>query len=242
MERWGVVAALPEELAPLRASLQGARRVGRGPGRAVEGKLGQRRVVVMPTGDGAERAARGMREFLARHDVSSIVAIGIAGGLSDDLQVGDIVAAGRVSNGQGVVPAPDSGLLARVEGLAGLRRGEVHSHAEIAVDPVAKQRLWEQTGRNVASVVDLESASFARQAAANGLPYLVLRAVSDSHDEALPLDFNRFRKPDGSSDRGRVLRFAVRHPSIVPELMQLRERLRHCAARLAALVEELCDR
>lgn len=74
------------------------------------------------------------------------------------------------------------------------------------------------------------------------MPYLVLRAVSDSYDEALPLDFNRFRKPDGGSDRGRVLRYSLRHPSIVPELMQLRERLRHCAGRLADLVEEVLNR
>jgi adenosylhomocysteine nucleosidase len=242
MERWGVVAALPEELASLRGKLQSARRVGRGPTRALEGKLGRHRVGLMSTGDGAARATQGMRDLLAAHDLSSVVAIGIAGGLSDDLAVGDIVVAERVSNGLGAVPPPDPELLACAEGLAGARRGAVHSHSEIAVDPVAKRRLWEETGRTAASVVDLESASFAREAAARGLPYLVLRAVSDSHDEALPLDFNRFRKLDGSSDRGRVLRFALRHPSIVPELLQLRERLRHCAAGLATLVEDLCAR
>ena len=107
---------------------------------------------------------------------------------------------------------------------------------------MSKARLWQEAGGGEASVVDLESASYARVAAAHQMPYLVLRAVSDSHDEALPLDFNRFRRPDGGSDRGRIMRYSLRHPSIVPELMQLRERLRHCAGRLAELVEELLDR
>ena len=98
------------------------------------------------------------------------------------------------------------------------------------------------TGRLRSQVVDLESASYARVAAARRVPYSVLRAVSDSANEALPLDFNRFRRSDGSSDRWAVARHAVLHPSIVPELMQLRERLRYCARRLAQLIVEMLAR
>ena len=137
------------------------------------------------------------------------------------------------------VPPPDAGLLGRARRLPAVITGAVFSHSEVAVDPVAKERLWKSSGRQQNQVVDLETASYARVAAAKGVPYVVLRAVSDSADEALPLDFNRFRRPDGSSDRLRVGRHAVMHPSIIPELLQLRERLRHCAGRLAELVEEM---
>ena len=210
-------------------------------GQVVEGKLGDHPTVIMATGDGANLAREGLEQFLAAFDVQAVIAIGIAGGLSDDLEVGSVVAATRVTNGIGEAPEPDSELLARSSDLEGVRLGGVHSHEEIAIDPMSKARLWQQIGGGEASVVDLESASYARVAAAHGVPYLVLRAVSDSYDEALPLDFNRFRKPDGGSDRGRVLRYSLRHPSIVPELMQLRERLRHCAGRLAELVEEVLE-
>jgi adenosylhomocysteine nucleosidase len=169
----------------------------------------------------------------------AVVVVGIAGGLSPDLAVGMVVVADRLSDAAGEVPAPDSSLIARAAALAGARRGTIHSHTEIAIDPVAKSRLWSRVGRVMPAAVDLESASYARAAAARGVPYLVLRAISDGYDEALPLDFNRYRKPDGSSDRARVLRYTLRHPSIVPELMQLRERMRHCAGRLAALVEKV---
>ena len=91
-------------------------------------------------------------------------------------------------------------------------------------------------------VVDLESASYAEESARHKIPYAVLRAVSDGYDEALPLDFNRFRRQDGSSDRWRILRHTVLHPSIVPELLQLRERLRYCAGRLAECVEAMLRR
>lgn len=198
-------------------------------------------MTTLATGDGGERARLGLAELLDSVNLEAIVAIGIAGGLSKDLGVGDVVVASRVTNGAGEVAAPDSDLLARAVALDGVTAGTIHSHSEIAIDPVAKQHLWQQMGGGVVRVVDLETASYARVAVAEGIPYAALRAVSDTAEEALPLDFNRFRRPDGSSDRARVTRYALLHPSIVPELMQLRERLRHCANCLATLVEEILN-
>jgi adenosylhomocysteine nucleosidase len=240
--RWGVVAALPEEIAPVRQRLTGCERVRLPHGHAMEGRLQDRPTIVTATGDGANLARLGMEQLLGIRGLEAVIVIGIAGGLSDDLEVGSVVAAQRVFDEAGELPVPDPELLGMAAELKSVQPGMVFSHSEIAVDPLAKQRLWHHWRREKASVVDLESASYVRVAAAHGIPYLVLRAVSDSHDEALPLDFNMFRKPDGSSDRAKVLRYSLRHPSILPELMQLRERLRHCAERLAILVEELLTR
>jgi len=237
----GIVAALPEEIRPLQQRLRESRRVRLGRGKALQGVLAERRIMTMVTGDGSERARLGLTDLLTHVDLEAVFAIGIAGGLSADLDVGDVVVASRVLNGTGEVPPPDRQWLARARQLEGVVDGSVYSHSEIAIDPVAKQRLWQQAGGGRAQVVDLESASYARVAAARRVPYAAWRAVSDSSTEALPLDFNRFRKSDGSSDRFRVSRYAFRHPSIVPELMQLRERLRHCASRLASLVEEILN-
>lgn len=234
-----VVAALPEEIRPLQQRLHGRSRLR--PGRGLKGILGERQVVTMATGDGSERARGGLIRLLAAAEVEAVIAIGIAGGLSKDLRVGDVVVAKRVTNSAGDVPEPADHLLVQALELAGITPGAIHSHSQIAIDPVAKRRLWQETGSHAAQVIDLETASYARSAAAQGVPYVAIRAVSDSSDEALPLDFNLYRRPDGSSDRLAILRHALLHPSIVPELMQLRERLQHCASRLAGLVEEyLC--
>jgi len=240
--RIGVVAALPEEIRPLQRRLDKARRLPLGRNKALQGSLGEVRLVTLATGDGGERARRGLTDLLSQVELEAVIVIGIAGGLSADLEVGDVVAASRVTNGSGDVPPPDRRLLSQALELPGVTDGSIHSHSEIAIDPVAKLRLWQQAGSRVAQVVDLESASYARVAAARQVPYAAIRAVSDSSAEALPLDFNRFRKRDGSSDRFRVSRYALLHPSIVPELMQLRERLQHCARRLASLVEEIVNR
>ena len=238
----GIVAALPEEIRPLQQRLQESRRVRLGRSKALQGVLAERRIMTMVTGDGSERARLGLTDLLTHVDLEAVFAIGIAGGLSADLDVGDVVVASRVLNGTGEVPPPDRQWLARARQLEGVVDGSVYSHSEIAIDPVAKERLWQQSGRRPAQVVDLESATYARAAAAKEIPYLAIRAVSDSSEEALPLDFNRFRRSDGSSDRVSVAWHAMRHPSIVPELMQLRERLQHCADRLARFVEEILSR
>jgi len=238
----GVVAALPEEIRPLQQRLQRTRRIRLGKGKGLQGVLGTRGIVTMATGDGSERARHGLMDLLTYVELEAVFAIGIAGGLSADLEVGDVVVASQVMNGTGEVPSPDRHWLAKALAIEGVTNGSVYSHSEIAIDPVGKQRLWQLTGSKAAQVVDLESASYARAAAAQQVPFLAMRAVSDSSEEALPLDFNRFRKSDGSSDRVGVSWHAMRHPSIVPELMQLRERLRHCANRMASFVEEILSR
>lgn len=234
-----VVAALPEEIRPVQDRLQNRSSYRLGRGRAVRGILAGKTVVTMATGDGGTRARQGLNDILSSLEARVVLAIGIAGGLSEDLGVGDVVVAERVISGGGEVPAPDSTWLDRAKQLEAVTVGSIYSHSEIAIDPVAKRGLWEQAGREPAQVVDLETASYARSASTAAVPYMALRAVSDGFNEALPLDFNRFRQPDGSSDRSRVFRYVLLHPSIVPELMQLRERLRHCARRLAELVEEV---
>jgi len=81
--------------------------------------------------------------------------------------------------------------------------------------------------------VDLETAAYARVAAGRGVPYAVVRAISDGADEELPLDFERYRRPDGTLDRARVLRHALGHPATLAPLWRLKRRMDLCSQRLA---------
>jgi adenosylhomocysteine nucleosidase len=234
-----VVAALPEELRPLQRRLQKPRIQRLAAGKLTAGRLGPCEVLLMATGDGERRAGRGLAAVLSTFDVGAVIVIGIAGALSPDLEVGRLVVATRVLNDAGPVDSPDPGWLIRARRQAEITAGTVFSSSQIAIDPVAKHRLWLQAEQRPAVVVDLESATYGRAAAAHGVPWMVIRAVSDAADEALPLDFNRYRRQDGSVDRARVLRHGLLHPSILPELMQLKERVHDCAARLADFVERM---
>ena len=83
------------------------------------------------------------------------------------------------------------------------------------------------------AAVDLESAAFAAAAAARGLPWLILRAISDTATEALPPLLNRCLDEGGAIRRGLLAARLFSQPSTLPQLLQLRQRVRACAAVLA---------
>ena len=130
----------------------------------------------------------------------------------------------------------------RILGQKKIGRGTVISATRIAVTPAEKAGLHSRLDTDGAAVVDLESAAFAGEAVERGLPCLVARAVCDTAEEALPLDFNRFRTAAGGVSQGRVLRHALTHPGIVEALMGLRDRVRSCSQVLAELVTEVIGR
>jgi len=59
---------------------------------------------------------------------------------------------------------------------------------------VDKHKLRASTG---AVGVDMESAAIGEIAQGHGLPFLIIRAISDGVNEDLPVDFNLFLKPLG---------------------------------------------
>jgi hypothetical protein len=107
----------------------------------------------------------------------------------------------------------------------------------LAATVADKQRLLALTVARepgLLAAVDLESAAFAAAATARGLPWLILRAISDGASEALPSLLNSCLD-EGGAIRRRLL--AVRllgQPSALPQLLSLRQRVRTCAVGLAA--------
>ena len=235
--RVAIVAAMEEELHSLRQRLTGVQPVALSSGSAVRGLLGSREVVLVETGEGAAAAEKGLEALLARQDIEALLIVGVAGALSPDLAVGDLVVASSVRNEQGAVESPDATLLERALESDSVVRGGVLSVEKIVVEPAAKQDLWQSMGGGPFQVVDLESATYANLAAKRQIPYLALRAVSDTATETLPLDFNAFRTPDGRINRSKVARHLIFHPHLVGPLKGLRSRLRECAVSMADVVE-----
>jgi adenosylhomocysteine nucleosidase len=234
-----VVAALEEELSPLGERMRNPVSHRMDSLETREGLLGDVGVVLAATGDGEQAARVGIARLLAHQEVDALIVVGVAGGLDPALQAGAIVAARAVHNGTEPVGEPDQKWLGRALEQAGTVEGTVVSSSGIAIDSASKSRLWLELDGRVPAVVDLESATYAREAVTRGIPYLVLRAVSDTADETLPLDFNRFRDAHGRIDRNRVLRHALLHPHLLPRLLALRERVQECARRLADVTEGL---
>jgi adenosylhomocysteine nucleosidase len=233
-----IVAALPEEMAALRSRATDIRRIAGTAFEIVSGRVAGRPVVLAVTGDGAQKAREGVAAVLGSASVDRLIAIGVAGGLSRDLDAGALVVSDRVSSeGEGSLHA-DASLIDLAERYAGARRALVVTAGRIIDTVTEKARLLRSVGAGpISAVVDLESAAFAGAAARSGIPWLVLRAVSDTAQEELPALLNRCRDDGGAVRRGKVALALLREPAALPFLLSLRQRVQRCAATLAQAVE-----
>jgi adenosylhomocysteine nucleosidase len=244
-----IVCPLDAELAGVLA-VTTARRVlrldRRGGGRRLRvtlGRLAGEEVALAATGDGPASAASGLEALAGALRPRRLLALGVAGGLTPGLAGGTLVAAGRVLAGDGGAGdspprQPDAAWLARAL-RGGAVAGVALSTARILGDPRAKQAalrgLPATEGAHPIATVDLESAAYARVAAAFSIPYLVVRAVLDTAEETLPLDFEACRGSGGGVGGARVVVRALARPAVFVALWRLRSRVEEASMRLAAL-------
>jgi adenosylhomocysteine nucleosidase len=234
-----IVAAMPEELAPLRARLAGPVRTEPTSLRSLvveRGRLGGHEVALAATGDGARNARDGIDALLAASVPRALVVIGVSGALSPELATTDLIVASRVVDEDGSGHDADVESVAAATRATGGRPAVIMSARRIADSVDEKRRLARQAGGGLA-VVDLESASYVAAAGGAGIPWIVLRAVSDSAGEALPALLNRSLDAGGAVSRGRVLRGLFGDPGALPQLLALRRRVAECALVLARAAE-----
>ena len=234
-----IVAAMPEELAPLRARLSGPLRTQPTSLRSLvveHGRLGGQDVALAATGDGARNAREGVVALLGASGARALIVIGVSGALSPELATADLVVASRVTDEDGRVREADLESVAAAARATGGRAAVIVSARRIADSVAEKRRLAAEAGPSLA-VVDLESASYVAAAEAAGIPWIVLRAVSDTAGEALPPLLNRSLDDGGAVSRGRVLRGLLGDPGALPHLLTLRKRVAACALVLARAAE-----
>ena len=235
-----IVFAMDEEARPLVRDLDDREPLAVGGLRGWRGTLGGRRVAVAVTGEGLDRATAGARALLASSPFEGLLGLGFGAGLTPDLRAGDLVWGSVVSAATGdVQEPPDSPWRDGAEGSGAFRKGALVTVDSILRGTEEKRAAAASHRLEKGAVGDLESAGWARSAVAVGVPWLVVRAISDIHDERLAIDFDRFRRPDGSVDRRRVLTHAALRPALWPSLGGLAVRARGCARSLATSVREL---
>jgi len=228
-----VLAPLPEEIWTLRKRLTHVEHL-EVPGlqRVWTGWLRGSPVVLAVTGDGERNARRGVEAALETFDPARLLVIGVAGALTPSLGVGEVIAARRVLELGGEPREPSSELLTRALGL-GIPGGTVVTAGKLATTPEAKARLAARPGVGSPAVVDLESAFYARAADEAGVPWLVLRAVSDTAGESLPAYLEAYRDTGGAVRRKLVVFHALTRPWTIPALVRLARRMSRCSHALA---------
>lgn len=195
---------------------------------------------VIQTGVGSPKACETARAVLAEQSFALVISSGFACALRQ-ASVGDILIGTRVA----AVTADTADVPDYVE-VAGSERDRwraalgvtVTNSGTISGDFVSSDRIVyravekvELAQRTHATGLDMESAALASEAKSAGVPFLIVRSVSDLVMEELPLDFNLFLRPTGWVKGVWAL---LAHPSSLLGLARLRRQSAIAAETLRA--------
>jgi adenosylhomocysteine nucleosidase len=160
-----------------------------------EAKLaaGPARMVI--SGGGRSQATQRKIATLIAQGVSGLVSFGIAGGLDPRLVCGDLVMSATVVDAAGRRYVGDPAWLQRALSIQSRTlAGHVYASDVIVETTARKQHLFDTFDVLCA---DMESHHVARAAELHGLPFIIIRAISDSATEVLPAAFG-----DGVDENG----------------------------------------
>ena len=205
----GIIAAMDLELNELKAAMVDTETETVSGIEFVRGTVEGRPVVAAVCGIGKVYAAMCAQTMILRYAPDAIVNIGVAGTLTKDLGVMDIAIAGQVCQHDmdtsalgdpvGLVSGADRiyfpadltivGTLEQCADTLGFRHstGTIASGDQFIHTPEKKQYLSEQFG---AIAAEMEGGSVGQVCFVNGVPFAVLRTISDG--DGGTMDYNTF--------------------------------------------------
>ena len=214
MTKLGIIGAMTIEIETLKEHLADMRLSSHAGMEFCEGKLEGLDVVIVQCGVGKVNAAMCAQILCSCYGVTHLVNTGIAGSLCADLDIGDLVVSqdamyhdfdcnafgypmGKVP-GMDVIAFPADATLANLAFQAAetvnpghTKTGRVASGDQFVADKALKNRIIERTQ---ALCTEMEGASIAQTAYRNGVPFVILRAISDKADDSAEMDYPTFER------------------------------------------------
>lgn len=212
MRRLAIVSAMAEELQGLHAHLVGHREVQRA-GRSFSlGRLEGQDVVLVLSRIGKVAAATTASVLLTEFDVDRLLFTGVAGGLAAPVRVGDVVVADALlqhdMDASPLFPRhevplygrsrfdADLALSMQVQAAVAQSLGlTVHRGLVLSGDRFVSSAAESAALREVfpdALAVEMEGAALAQVCHDFGVPFAVMRTISDRADDEAHVDFTRF--------------------------------------------------
>jgi hopanoid-associated phosphorylase len=171
---------------------------------------------IVCSGADAGRARRESERLAG--EVEGLVSFGLAGALAPDLREGELLLPGEVIVPDGRRIATDAAWRAHLTTLADARSGPLLGSDQLIESVTAKTALHRASG---AVALDMESHLVALAASATGLPFVVIRAVTDPADQALPAVARVALDAEGRVRMLAVAAALLRRPGDLPTLLRL---------------------
>ncbi|MEG1010532.1 MAG: 5'-methylthioadenosine/adenosylhomocysteine nucleosidase [Ruthenibacterium sp.] len=197
MQTIGILGAMPDEIAQLDAALTNRSETLLGGNTFYEGELAGRHVVLVCAGMGKVNAAAAAQLLITSFGASALVFSGIAGNMTDQIGVGDIVISREAvyhdaENRMIAETYPhlesfsaDAALIAAAQRACrdiGTKYivGKIATGDQFVGDSAVKKCIQQRCSPDC---VEMEGAAVAHVAAKNDVPFVILRTMSDDADE-----------------------------------------------------------
>lgn len=209
----GIIGAMALEVETLKAHMSNVRVETRTGMNFFRGTLHGTEAVVVQSGVGKVNAALCVQILVDLYQVTHVINTGIAGSLDAALDICDIAISddlayhdfhvGPFGYPWGQVPGMDvlafpadarmAGLaeeLCRAQGV-GCKRGRIVSGDQFIAEAAEKEAILAHVG---GICTEMEGAAIAHAAYRNGIPFLVIRAISDKADHTAEMDYPTFER------------------------------------------------
>jgi adenosylhomocysteine nucleosidase len=209
----GIIGAMEQEVETLLSLLENKRAAVRAGSTYYEGTMDGLDVVVVQCGIGKVNAALCVQVLCDCYGVTHVVNTGIAGSLSADLDIADLVISkdamyhdvdcvhfgytmGQMP-GMPVTYVADEKLVELAYAAAEsvnpghTRIGRVASGDQFVAVKELKDKIIAVTG---GLCTEMEGAAIAHAASRNGIPFVIIRAISDKADDSAEMDYPTFER------------------------------------------------
>jgi len=190
-EKIGLIGAMAEEIQRIDERMEETSASDIAGIRFLEGIFCGKKVVLCKSGVGKVNAAACTQILIDRFGVDAIIFTGLAGALDPTLNIGDIVIPFA---DRSVFPADERLIKLAAEAGESVAEGRVLigrvlSGDQFIADRELVRKLHTEMG---GACIEMEGSAVAQVCAMNGLPYVVIRSMSDKADGSAHVNFAEF--------------------------------------------------
>jgi adenosylhomocysteine nucleosidase len=247
METIGFIAAMPLESKALLRCIKEWKRTSLGPFRGARFRVMDRNCLLVTSGMGIKRAMDATYALLEETRPQLLVSFGIAGTVSADLHIGDVVAPGNTC-------LLNKGLPGQIRSLASLSEAAWNAATQVlrpygarlvpgtAITTHGSQVVLQGLEEMPNPILEMETAGIAQVSAEAGIPLVSIRSISDGPQSPLPFNLETILDENNNLRIGRMLMMVLRYPQIILQSRQMmqnsRKAAKHAASALFAALNQ----
>jgi nucleoside phosphorylase len=195
-------------------------------------------VDVLLTGIGWSAAsAASMVDELQNRRPDICISSGLAGALKPEYHRGDVLVAARVLRSDTTQSLGTSVALV----TAAVKSGATCVKSFVTNGGIIGEARSKQAMSSIGDAVEMESFHVLSSVNAARIPSVAIRAISDTVEQDMPLDFSKVVDRAGHVRWAKMARELGRHPGRIPSLIQFGREGRHAAEKLADFLDQYVD-